>query len=119
MVQKLTNLRIVDNSGARSGVCISTPPGFKASVGDTISLSLSNVLPSSKLKKGQVVKAVIVSTKTNVCRKDGSSFKYNDNCAILLNSQGLPVGKRIQGPISSKLRKHKNLKLLFVSSVVL
>jgi large subunit ribosomal protein L14 len=119
VIQKLTNIRIIDNSGARKAICISTPPGFKATIGDVILLSLRNVLPTSKFKKGQVVKAVIVSVKKSTPQADGSSFSFNSNSAILLNAQGLPVAKRINGPISSKLRQHKFLKLLFVSSVIL
>lgn len=119
MIQKLTNIRIIDNSGARTGTCISTPPGFLASVGDTVLLSLQSVLPTSKLKKGQVVKAVIVSTASNNLRKDGSFFNFASNSAVLINAQGLPVGKRINGPVSSSLRRYKLLKVLFVSSVVL
>jgi len=116
MIQKLTSVNVIDNSGVRKGKCISVP---SSSIGAPILLSASDVLPDSKIKKGSLVKAVLVSYKKEVFKTDGSFFSFEKNNAILINNQGLPLSKRVSGPVSHKLRKNKLLRVLFLSSVVL
>jgi large subunit ribosomal protein L14 len=119
VIQKQSILYIVDNSGARTGLCISTPLGFIARVGDKILLSVQSCSTASKIKKGELTKAVIVRLKKCSQRNDGSSFAFQTNGVVLLNSQELPVAKRITGPVSYALRQKKSFKTLFLASVVL
>jgi ribosomal protein L14 len=119
VIQKKTILNVVDNSGVRFGICISTPSGFLAGVGDNVLLSVLSTSSSCKLKKGTVVKCTVVRVKSNNKCFDGSSFSFDLNAVILMNSQNLPLAKRIYGPVSSNLRKKKSFKTLFLASVVL
>ena len=119
MIQKQSILNIVDNSGVRTALCISTPVGFLASVGDKILLSAQTCSSTSKVKKGGLTTAVIVRLKKNQRRLDGCSFSFHLNGAVLLNAQNLPLAKRITGPVSHILRQKKFFKLLFLASVVL
>lgn len=112
-------LNIVDNSGVRAALCVSTPIGFLAGVGDKVLLSPKICSSTSKVKKGELTRAVIVRLKKNQRRFDGCSFSFQLNGAILLNAQGLPLAKRITGPVSYTLRQKKFFKLLFLASVVL
>jgi ribosomal protein L14 len=112
-------LNIVDNSGVRTALCISTPVGFLAGVGDKVLLSAQVCSSTSKVKKGELTKSVIVRLKKNQRRLDGCSFSFQLNGAVLLNAQDLPLAKRITGPVSYTLRQKKFFKLLFLASVVL
>lgn len=119
MIQKQTILNVTDNSGVRTALCVSTPIGFLAGVGHKVLLSVQTCSSASKVKKGQLVKAIIVRLKKSQQRIDGCSFAFQLNGAILLNAQGLPLAKRITGPVSYSLRQKKFFKLLFLASVVL
>jgi len=119
VIQKQSILNIVDNSGARTGLCVSTPLGFFAGVGDKILVSIQTCFGDSKIKTGSLNKAVIVCLKKNQQRGDGSSFSFQSSSMILLNQQGLPSAKRILGPVSYGLRQKKCFKVLFLASVVL
>lgn len=119
MIRKQSILNVVDNSGVRTGLCISTPLGFIASVGDRVLLSVQSCSTTSKIKKGELTKAVIVRLKKCSQRSDGSSFAFQTNGVVLLNSQELPIAKRIFGPVSYTLRQKKSFKTLFLASVVL
>lgn len=119
MIQKQSVLNIVDNSGVRTALCVSTPIGFLAGVGDKVLLSAQSCSSTSKVKKGELTRAVIVRLKKAQQRLDGCSFSFQLNGAVLLGSQDLPLAKRITGPVSYTLRQRKFFKLLFLASVVL
>nr|ADW83083.1 ribosomal protein L14 [Diacronema lutheri]QHD45379.1 ribosomal protein L14 [Pavlova sp. NIVA-4/92] len=119
MIRKQTILQIIDNSGARFGLCISTPLGFVAGLGDKVLLSIQSCSTTSKLKKGELFKAIIVRLKKCPQKVDGSSFSFQNNGVILLNSQDLPLAKRISGPVSYNLRRKKAFKVLFLANIVL
>jgi large subunit ribosomal protein L14 len=119
VIRKQSILYIVDNSGARTGLCISTPVGFVGRIGDKILLSIQTCSTMSKLKKGELVKAVIVRLKKLPQRFDGCFFSFQTNAVVLLNSQELPLSKRVSGPVSYALRQKKLFKILFLASVVL
>jgi len=119
VIRKQTILQIVDNSGVRFGLCISTPVGFIAGLGDKILLSVQSCSTGSKLKKGELSKAVIVRLKKCPLRADASSFSFQTNGVVLLNSQDLPLAKRISGPVSYNLRQKKAFKVLFLANIVL
>ena len=119
MIQKQSILNVVDNSGVRTGLCISTPLGFLAGVGDSILISVQSCSGDSKLKKGTLSRATIVCLKSNQQRADGCSFSFQSSSMVLLNQQGLPLAKRIFGPVSYLLRQKKCFKVLFLVSAVL
>jgi large subunit ribosomal protein L14 len=119
VIQKQSILFIFDNSGVFTGLCISTPLGFLACVGDRILISIKSCCRSSKLRKGSISKALIVKLKNSDQRLDGSSLSFYANGVVLLDDQGHPLAKRITGPISFLLRKKKFFKVLFLASVVL
>ena len=119
MIRKQSILYVADNSGARTGLCVSTPIGFIANIGDKVLLSIQSGSTAAKVKNGELVKATIVRLKKSSPRRDGSSFAFQTNAAVLLNTQELPLSKRIFGPVSYVLRQKKAFKLLFLASVVL
>ena len=107
MIQALTKLTVADNSGAREAMCIRVLGGTGrryASVGDVIVVAVQNVLPSSDLKKGAVSKALVVRTKKEIRRPDGSYIRFDDNACVLLNNAGELRGSRIFGPVARELR---------------
>ena len=111
MIQSETNLDVADNSGAKLVCCIKVLGGSKrryASVGDIIVVSVKDAMPHSKVKKGAVMKAVVVRTRKEVGRPDGSFIKFDNNSAVLLNNANEPLGTRIFGPVARELRV-KNL----------
>lgn len=111
MIQTETRLRVADNSGAKSVSCIKVLGGSKrryASVGDIIIVAVKEAMPNSKVKKGDVARAVIVRTAKEIRRTDGSHIKFDDNSAVLITQQGEPIGTRIFGPVARELRA-KNL----------
>jgi len=117
-----TILEVADNSGAKKVGCIKVLGGTRrkyASLGDVIVVSVKDALPNSKIKKGEVVKAVIVRTKKEVRRLDGSYIKFDDNSAVLLNPQGEPIGTRIFGPVARELRAKRFMKIISLAPEVL
>jgi large subunit ribosomal protein L14 len=122
MIQMQTNLDVADNSGAKRVQCIKVLGGSKrkyASIGDTIVVSVKEAIPRGRVKKGQVMKAVIVRTATGVRRPDGSLIRFDRNAAVLVNPQGEPVGTRIFGPVTRELRAKKHMKIVSLAPEVL
>lgn len=122
MIQMQTNLEVADNSGAKKVQCIkvvgSTHRRY-ASVGDLIMVSVKEAIPEGKVKKGDVLKAVVVRTSKAVKRVDGSYIRFDDNAAVLLNNQLEPVGTRIFGPVARELRARKFMKIISLAPEVL
>ena len=122
MIQVQTRLNVADNSGAKEVQCIKVLGGSKrriASVGDVIVVSVKEALPNSKVKKGDVAKAVIVRTKKEIRRADGSYIKFDDNSAVLVKADKEPVGTRIFGPVARELRAKQFVKIVSLAPEVL
>ncbi|HEY6529290.1 MAG TPA: 50S ribosomal protein L14 [Cellvibrionaceae bacterium] len=122
MIQTQSYLEVADNSGARRVMCIKVLGGSHrryANVGDIIKVSIKEAIPRGKVKKGQVMKAVVVRTKSGVRRTDGSLIKFDDNAAVLLNNQDSPIGTRIFGPVTRELRGEKFMKIISLAPEVL
>jgi large subunit ribosomal protein L14 len=122
MVQEETNLVVADNSGAKKVRCIRVLGGSNrryASVGDVIVVSVKTAIPGGGVKKGEVSRAVIVRTKKEVRRNDGSYIRFDENAAVLLNAQGEPRGTRIFGPVARELRDKKFMKIISLAPEVL
>jgi large subunit ribosomal protein L14 len=122
MVQQESRLTVADNSGAKEVLCIRVLGGTKkryASVGDRIVVSIKSAISSSNLKKGTVSKAVVVRTKKEVRRKDGSYIRFEDNAAVLLTESGEPRGTRIFGPVARELREKQFMKIVSLAPEVL
>jgi large subunit ribosomal protein L14 len=122
MIQMQTNLDVADNSGARQVQCIKVLGGSKrktASVGDVIVVAIQEALPKGHVKKGDVYKAVIVRTASDIRRKDGSVIRFDSNAAVLINKDGEPIGTRIFGPVTRELRAKKFMKIISLAPVVL
>jgi large subunit ribosomal protein L14 len=122
MIQMQTNLDVADNSGARRVQCIKVLGGSKrkyASVGDIIVVSVKEAIPRGKVKKGQVMKAVVVRTAHPVRRTDGSSIRFDRNAAVMINAQGEPVGTRIFGPVTRELRGRNHMKIVSLAPEVI
>ncbi|MBP1709099.1 MAG: ribosomal protein [Deltaproteobacteria bacterium] len=122
MIQQQTRLTVADNSGAKRVMCIKVLGGSGrryASLGDVIVVSIKEAIPNSKVKKGEVAKAVIVRTKKEVRRKDGTYIKFDDNSAVLINPQNEPIGTRIFGPVARELRAKKFMKIISLAPEVL
>ena len=122
MIQTESYLDVADNSGARRVMCIKVLGGSHrryAAVGDIIKVTVKEAIPRGKVKKGQVMKAVVVRTKKGVRRPDGSLIKFDDNAAVLLNNQDAPIGTRIFGPVTRELRGEKFMKIISLAPEVL
>jgi large subunit ribosomal protein L14 len=122
MIQTESKLKVADNSGAKLLLCIKVLGGSKrryATVGDVIVVSVKEAMPNSKVKKGDVMKAVIVRTKKEVGRVDGSYIKFDDNSAVLITPQNEPVGTRIFGPVARELRAKNFMKIVSLAPEVL
>jgi large subunit ribosomal protein L14 len=122
MIQMQTVLDVADNSGAKKVGCIKILGGTRrryASLGDVVVVSVKDAIPNSKIRKGEVVKAVIVRTKKEVGRPDGSFIKFDDNSAVLINPQGDPIGTRIFGPVARELRAKNFMKIVSLAPEVL
>jgi large subunit ribosomal protein L14 len=122
MIQTETRLRAADNSGAKLLQCIKVLGGTRrryATVGDVIVVSVKEAMPNSKVKKGDVMKAVIVRTKKEIPRPDGSYIKFDDNSAVLITQQNEPVGTRIFGPVARELRAKNFMKIVSLAPEVL
>ena len=122
MIQTESYLDVADNSGARKVMCIKVLGGSHrryASVGDIIKVTVKEAIPRGKVKKGQVMSAVIVRTRKGIRRKDGSLIKFDDNAAVLLNASLAPVGTRIFGPVTRELRSEKFMRITSLAPEVL
>ena len=122
MIQMQTNLDVADNSGARQVQCIKVLGGSKrmhATVGEVIVVSVKDALPKGSVKKGDVCKAVIVRTASDIRRKDGSVIRFDSNAAVLVNKDGEPIGTRIFGPVTRDLRAKKFMKIISLAPEVL
>ncbi|MDI6765749.1 MAG: 50S ribosomal protein L14 [Bacteroidota bacterium] len=122
MIQEETNLIVADNSGAKKVRCIRVLGGHDrryAGVGDVIVVSVKSAIPGAGVKKGEVSRAVIVRTKKEIRRKDGSFIRFDENAAVLLNAQGEPRGTRIFGPVARELRDRNYMKIISLAPEVL
>jgi len=121
MIQMQTILDVADNSGARKVGCIRILGGTRrkyARVGDVIVVSVKDAVPNSKIRKGEVVRAVVVRTTKEVGRPDGSYIRFDDNSAVLINPQGEPIGTRIFGPVARELRARRFMKIVSLAPEV-
>jgi large subunit ribosomal protein L14 len=122
MIQMETNLDVADNSGARRVQCIKVLGGSKrktATVGDIIIVSVKQADPGHQVKKGEVMRAVIVRTAKEIRRPDGSAIRFDRNAAVLINRQNEPIGTRIFGPVTRELRAKKFMKIISLAPEVL
>lgn len=122
MIQAETRLTAADNSGAKTLYCIKVLGGSRrryAGVGDIIVVSVKEAIPNAKVKKGDVLKAVVVRTKKEIRRADGSLIRFDDNSAVLINNQKEPVGTRIFGPVARELRAKRFMKIISLAPEVL
>ena len=122
MIQQQSNLEVADNSGARRVMCIKVIGGSHrryAAVGDVIVVSVKEAMPRGRVKKGEVLKAVVVRTAHGVRRADGSLIRFDGNAAVLINAQGEPIGTRIFGPVTRELRAKNHMKIISLAPEVL
>ena len=122
MIQQETRLKVADNSGAKVVLCFKILGGSKrryASIGDLIVVTVKNAIPGSEVKKGDVTRAVVVRTRKEVRRKDGSYIRFDDNAAVLLTSAGEPRGTRIFGTVARELRDGGYMKIVSMASEVM
>jgi len=122
MIQQESRLKIADNSGAKEVLCIKVLGGTRkryASIGDTIVVTVKHALPSGNIKKGSVAKAVVVRTKKEIRRPDGSYIRFDDNAAVILNEGGEMKGTRIFGPVARELREKEFMKIVSLAPEVL
>jgi large subunit ribosomal protein L14 len=122
MIQAESRLKVADNSGARQVLCIKVLGGSKrryARVGDVIVVTVKEAIPNGTVKKGEVVRAVVVRCKKEVRRADGSYIKFDDNAAVIIDAQGNPRGTRIFGPVARELRDKKYMKIVSLAPEVI
>lgn len=122
MIQMRTRLDVADNTGARSVMCVKVLGGSRrryASLGDVVVVAIKDASPNGKVKKGDVVKAVVVRTKKEVNRGDGTYIRFDSNSAVLINAQGEPIGTRIFGPVARELRSKSFAKIVSLAPEVL
>ncbi|MDR5693953.1 MAG: 50S ribosomal protein L14 [Armatimonadota bacterium] len=122
MIQPYTRLKVADNTGAKVIMCIRVLGGSNrryAGVGDVIVATVKDAIPNSPVKKGEVVRAVIVRTKKEIHRPDGTYIRFDDNAAVLINEQGNPRGTRIFGPVARELREKQFMKIVSLAPEVL
>ena len=122
MIQQESYLDVADNSGARKVLCIKVLGGTRrryASVGDIIVVSIKEALPNSRIKKGDIHKAVVVRTAKEIARPDGSFIRFDDNSVVLINAQKEPIGNRIFGPVARELRGKDFMKIISLAPEVL
>jgi large subunit ribosomal protein L14 len=122
MIQAETRLKVADNSGARQVLCIKVLGGSKrryARVGDVIVVTVKEAIPNGAIKKGEVVRAVVVRCKKEVRRADGSYIKFDDNAAVIIDAQGNPRGTRIFGPVARELRDKRYMKIVSLAPEVI
>ena len=121
MIQTQTRLTVADNTGAKSIMCIKVLGGTKkryATLGDTVVITVKSAIPNGMVKKGQVVKAVIVRVKKERARKDGSYIRFDENAAVLVNDASEPIGTRIFGPVARELREKNHMKIISMAPEV-
>jgi len=122
MIQTQTNLEVADNSGARRVMCIKVLGGAGrryASVGDRIVVSVKEAIPRGRVKKGDVLQAIVVRTSQGIKRKDGSLIRFDKNAAVIVNKQSEPIGTRIFGPVPRELRAKNHMKIISLAPEVL
>lgn len=122
MIQMQSRMKVADNSGAKEVMCIKVLGGSKrrvASVGDIVVVSIKSAMPTSKVKKGEVAKAVIVRTSKSIRRPDGTYIRFDDNAAVLVNQNKEPIGTRIFGPVARELRAKQFVKIISLAPEVL
>ena len=122
MIQVETKLNVADNSGARKIQCIKVLGGSRrkyASVGDVIVVTIKEAIPRGRVKKGEIVKAVVVRTAKDIRRPDGSAIRFDSNAAVLSSTQGEPIGTRIFGPVTRELRAKNYMKIISLAPEVL
>lgn len=122
MIQSESMLEVADNSGAKRVMCIKVLGGSRrryAGIGDVIKVTVKEAIPKGKVKKGEVLFAVVVRTKHGVRRADGSLIRFDENSAVLLNNQKQPIGTRIFGPVTRELRNEKFMKIISLAPEVL
>jgi len=122
MIQAETRLTVADNSGAKVLYCIKVLGGSRrryASIGDIIVVSVKEAIPNAKVKKGDVMKAVVVRTKKEIKRPDGTFIRFDDNSAVLINQSKEPIGTRIFGPVARELRAKRYMKIISLAPEVL
>jgi large subunit ribosomal protein L14 len=122
MIRQETNLEVADNSGARRVQCIKVLGGSKrqyASIGDVIIVSVKDAIPRGRVKKGEVVRAVVVRTAKDIRRPDGSAIRFDRNAAVLISKDGEPIGTRIFGPVTRELRQKHYMKIISLAPEVL
>ena len=122
MIQQESRLTVADNSGAKEVLCIRVLGGTKkryATIGDKIVVTVKNALPSGNIKKGTVSRAVVVRTKKEIRRNDGSYIRFDDNAVVLLNAAGEMIGTRIFGPVARELREKQFMKIISLAPEVL
>ncbi|MCR5875372.1 50S ribosomal protein L14 [Phenylobacterium sp. J426] len=122
MIQMQTNLDVADNSGARRVMCIKVLGGAKrryAGVGDKIVVSVKEAIPRGRVKKGDVLQAIVVRTSQGIKRKDGSMIRFDKNAAVIVNKQSEPIGTRIFGPVPRELRAKNHMKIISLAPEVL
>lgn len=122
MIQMQSELEVADNSGAKKVMCVKVLGGSRrryAGIGDIIVVSIREAMPNSKVKKGDVARAVIVRSRKEVRRKDGSYIRFDTNAAVLVSAQGEPVGTRIFGPVARELRSKRFMKIVSLAMEVI
>jgi len=122
MIQPESTLEVADNSGARKVACIRVLGGSRrkyASIGDVIVVSVKDAIPNGRVKKGEVKRAVVVRTRKEVGRPDGSYIRFDDNAAVLIDSQREPIGTRIFGPVARELRARRFMKIISLAPEVI
>ena len=122
MIQNLTKLVVADNSGAKEVMCIKVLGGSRrryAGVGDKISCSVKKTIPRSNVKKGSVVKAVVVRSRNTIRRRDGTALHFDDNAAVLIGNDQNPIGTRVFGPVPRELRERNYMKIISLAPEVL
>lgn len=122
MIQQETRLKVADNSGAKEVLCIKVLGGTRkkyAKLGDTIVVTVKKAIPGGIIKKGEVTKAVVVRTRKELRRKDGSYIRFDENAAVLINNQKEPQGTRVFGPVARELREKKFMKILSLAPEVI
>lgn len=122
MVQAQTKLNVADNSGARELLCIKVLGDSRrryARIGDLISCSVRTAIPGGNVKKGEVVQAVVVRTKKEIRRRDGSHIRFDENAAVIINKESEPVGSRIFGPVARELREKNYMRIVSLAPEVL
>jgi large subunit ribosomal protein L14 len=122
MIQQETRLRVADNTGAKEILCVRVMGGSKrkyASVGDVIIATVKSAAPGGAVKKGEIVRAVVVRTAKEYMRPDGSHIRFDDNAAVIINNQNAPRGTRIFGPVARELRERQFMKIISLAPEVL